>query len=376
MDPPRVYPPAVSSPGPKSTPWLTPTRRTSLRRRLLAWYREERRALPWRESRDPYRIWISEVMLQQTRVETVLAYWPRFVERFPDFQALAAASEEEVLALWSGLGYYSRARGLWRAAQDIVRRGGEFPRRREEALALPGVGPYTAGAVLSIAHGLPEALVDGNVARVFSRLFEIEDELGSGAHEKAVWGLARELVPLEGAGDWNQALMELGATVCKTPAPSCTVCPLARSCAARRAGREALLPRPKPRPETLDVQLCIHLCEKAGRVLLEERPAAGRMAGMWQFPTNELSASGLFPAEVAAPLVPGEPLGELRHSITRHRIRAEVRRARLGGRRASNWRWFRPAELEDLPLTGMAKKVLRLGCGVFASSSLDFPQDA
>ncbi|HUR26931.1 MAG TPA: A/G-specific adenine glycosylase, partial [Planctomycetota bacterium] len=207
---------------------------SALRKSLASWYLAQRRDLPWRRTQDPYAIWISEAMLQQTRVETVIGYWARFLARFPDIASLARAREEDVLAAWSGLGYYRRAKSLCEAARAIVaEHGGRFPRSRESVLALPGVGPYTAGAVLSIAFDQREAIVDGNVARVFSRVFALEDVLGSASSQEKLWDLARELLPpTRGAGDWNQALMELGATVCTARDPLCGTCPIARHCLA------------------------------------------------------------------------------------------------------------------------------------------------
>ena len=333
---------------------------------LLAWYRAHARDLPWRRTRDPYAVWISEAMLQQTRVETVVDYWRRFLARFPRVEDLAAASEDEVLALWSGLGYYRRARSLVAAARAIVaEHGGRFPRDPAAARALPGVGPYTAGAVLSIAYDLPEALVDGNVERVLGRVLGLELAAGSAELRRRAWGIARELVPAEGgAGEWNQALMELGATTCTARAPRCPACPLAGRCAARRTGRAEALPLPRASPATVDVGLEVLVVEREGRLLLERRGAAGRMAGLWQFPTREevpaSSPSRLFPADwpPGSGLEPLERLFDLRHAITHHRIRAAVRRGRL--RRApAGWRWTDESERATLGLTGMARKVLR-----------------
>lgn len=334
--------------------------RRSLRRRLCAWYRAERRDLPWRRTRDPYAVWISEAMLQQTRVEAVVDHWRRFLERFPDLPALAAADEDQVLAAWSGLGYYRRARSLRLAARAIVERhGGEFPRTRAEAEALPGVGPYTAGAVLSIAHDLPEALVDGNVVRVLARLFDLD--LLPPALERAVWDLARALVPDgdERPGEWNQALMELGATVCTPRAPRCLICPVARSCRARGAGTVDLRPRSAPRPTPVEVELELAWVEREGALLLERRPPGGRMAGLWQLPTRERSASELFPTDWPPGVVAGQvELMRLSHGITRHRIRGRVLEGRLEGGAREALEWWSPAELASLGLTGMTKKAL------------------
>ena len=346
---------------------LEPAARESLHERLLAWYRAACRPLPWRESRDAYRVWVSEVMLQQTRVETVLDYWPRFVERFPTVQALAGAEVEEVLALWSGLGYYSRARQL-HAAAAVIRdeHGGTFPMTRQKALTLPGVGPYTAGAVLSIAYGLSEPLVDGNVIRVLSRLFAIEGDPAKGPTKAELWRIADELVPREeSAGDWNQALMELGATVCTARSPRCESCPVAESCVALTSGRTEELPHLAARRAPIEVVLCVLLVRRNGRVLLEQRPATGRMAGMWQLPTLEVEnskseRSGLYPAgwPDGAGLEVGKTLGEVRHSITHHAIRAEVRTGELRGTKPGTWRWLRRSEDEARGLTGMARKAI------------------
>jgi len=218
--------------------------------------------------------------------------------------------------------------------------------------------------VLSIAHGLPEPLVDGNVQRVFARLFALEDPVGSTGLNKATWALAEALVPEVGAGEWNQALMELGATVCTARAPRCEACPVARGCAGREQGRAELLPRPKERRPPTEVELVVHVVRRGDEVLLERRPAEGRMAGLWQFPTTERGGEVLFPRALpdvdgAPPLRLGSAFGELRHSITRYRIRAALHAAELVGEVPAGWRWFSPAELADGALTGMTRKVLR-----------------
>jgi A/G-specific adenine glycosylase len=328
-----------------------------LHRALGTWYALEKRDLPWRRTRDPYRIWISEAMLQQTRVETVIPYYRRFLERFPTIGALAAAREEDVLAAWSGLGYYRRARSLREAARAIVERhAGRFPSRREELLELPGVGPYTAGAVASIAFDRPEPLVDGNVARVYSRFFG--KDLASKPQE--LWSLARSLVPRKGAGDWNQALMELGALVCTPREPSCTTCPIARQCDALRSGRVETFPRKRPRPATIDVELVVLAVTDGKRWLLEKREVRGRMAGLWQMPTVERGDEGrLFPTRRPRAIRVGETLCEVKHTITRHRIRALVKRASLASARpGASFAWVEHERLEGMALTGMTRKCL------------------
>lgn len=339
---------------------------SSVRTKLLAWYRSARRDLPWRRTRDPYAIWVSEAMLQQTRVETVRGFWTRFLERFPTVESLAAAEEEEVLALWSGLGYYSRARRLLAAARVVAREhSGRFPTTRAAAEALPGVGAYTAGAVLSIAYDLPEALVDGNVTRVFCRFFGLDGDPARNPLKAELTRRARSLVgETDGdAGDWNQALMELGARVCTARAPACPSCPIAPGCAARREGRTAELPQlALPRPAKA-VEVDLLLVSRAGRWLFERRGPRGAMAGMLQFPTLERpppggAPSGLFRLPPGL-LQAGEHLATIRHAITHHRIRARVRRGRsLFQRAPDGLRWLRRAEVSAAGLTGMTRKVL------------------
>jgi A/G-specific adenine glycosylase len=360
--------------------------RAGLQLELARWFQGERRDLPWRRTRDPYAIWISEAMLQQTRVAAVIPHYERFLARFPDVAALARAEEDEVLASWSGLGYYTRARSLRRAARAIVlEHGGEFPRTRAAWLALPGVGPYTAGAVLSIAFSASEPLVDGNVQRVFARLFALEEPQGSKALSERCWALARELVPpvpRPGAaaaldpGDWNQALMELGARVCTPRAPACDLCPLRGRCRAFALGRVQELPRPRARRAQVDVRLEILVASSQDRLLCVRRPEEGRMAGLFEFPTRELVAGGaeprLWPSAGLRGLtrVAGEPLGELVHTITHHRVRAEVYAGRVAGRRLpAVARWGEPDELAALALTGLARKVLALVRGRAPSTS-------
>ncbi len=338
----------------------------SIRRELTLWYASNKRDLPWRRTRDPYAIWVSEAMLQQTRVETVKEYWPRFLERFPTATALASAEEEAVLEAWSGLGYYRRARSLQAAARVIAdEHGGVFPKDLGAALDLPGVGPYTAGAVVSIAYDVPAPLVDGNVERVFARLFGMEGVRGSGPLGRACWAAADHFIErLEGSvapSVWNQALMELGALICTPRAPRCDECPLAGACVARARGNAVGLPRPKPRRASTEVELEIYVIERGGRWLLEQRPEGGLMGGMWQFPTVEVTSSGLFPDELgpalSASLEPEHDLIALTHGITHHRIRARVRSARLATIGDAAAAWFAPSEAAALALTGMARKV-------------------
>ena len=343
-------------------------RRDALREQLLSWYALHKRDLPWRRSEDPYAVWVSESMLQQTRVETVIPYFRRFIECFPTVDALAGAHVDEVLALWSGLGYYSRARRLHAAAKELVERyEGEFPRMRAEAESLPGVGAYTAGAVLSIAYGLEEPLVDGNVQRVLARWFVVEGVVSKAGPRREIEGLAASLVDgVSEPASWNQALMELGATVCLPREPKCEGCPVMTECEGRTKGMERELPELPVRPKPIDVELEVFLVQEGGRVLLRRRKAGGRMAGLWELPTRELSsgATSLFPGDLGVELLGREEVGELRHTITRHRITARVQRAAFGGGGLPpEWGWFEERQLEELGLTGMTTKALTLGRG-------------
>ncbi|MEY2746897.1 MAG: hypothetical protein RL112_1939 [Planctomycetota bacterium] len=332
---------------------------------LVPWFRSARRDLPWRRTRDPYRVWISEAMLQQTRVEAVVGHYERFLLRFPTVHALADAPVEAVLEAWSGLGYYRRARALHETAREVVaRHGGAFPRTAEELQALRGIGPYTAGAVASIAHGSADALVDGNVERVLARWMDWPVARGSAELKRRSWEAARALAPSGDAGEWNQALMELGALVCTPRQPKCDGCPVREPCRARAAGRAAALPLAKPKPATIEVELVVHLVEDSGRVLVRRRASSGRMASLIEFPTTEERPGGvLWPTRSGLELAEDEELARFGHAITNHRIRARVARARLVGEPApvgddGEWAWVARDEVGRLALTGMARKVV------------------
>jgi A/G-specific adenine glycosylase len=260
--------------------------------RLLEWYQRHKRDLPWRRSRDPYHIWISEVMLQQTRVETVIPYYNKFIEQFPTVEALADAKEEDVLKAWEGLGYYSRARNLQSAVREVKESyGGVVPDSKEAFGSLKGVGPYTAGAVLSIAYNLPEPAVDGNVMRVLSRFFLLRDDIAKPATRAGLEKLARALIPEGEAGSFNQALMELGATVCTPKSPRCLTCPVMEHCASRLEGVQHELPvktkAKRPKLERRAAALIEGTGAEAGKVLIRQRAKKGLLAGMWELPHAE-----------------------------------------------------------------------------------------
>jgi A/G-specific adenine glycosylase len=283
---------------------VPPARRAALRRRLLAWYDAGHRALPWRfpqRGADPYRVWLSEVMLQQTQVRTALPYYERFVARFPGLAELADAEDAEVFALWSGLGYYARCRNLLAAARAALARHGGLPASLDELRALPGFGPYTAGAVASIAFAIPAAAVDGNVARVLARLFLLEGDPAGARARAQRWAIARALVDPARPGDLNQSLIELGATVCGKPAPRCERCPVASLCAARAAGRERAVPAARRRAAPRPLALACAIVIRDGAALLVPRPHGGLFAGLLGFPAVEVEeGAGTVAAALAA----------------------------------------------------------------------------
>lgn len=315
---------------------------------LLDWYRESARKLPWRDTKNPYAIWVSEIMLQQTRVEAVIPYYERFLARFPTVDALADASEPDLLAAWSGLGYYSRARNLQKAACCIVANG-SFPQSYEEILALPGIGEYTAAAVASIAFGLPHAVLDGNVMRVMSRLMADFGDIAAQATKTRLREAAqRTLVPGE-AGDSNQALMELGATLCLPREPRCLLCPVSEFCRGRAEGIQDQLPTKLRRPETRAVESTLLLVEDSGRVLLWQRAQNDRMAGFWEMPDAEM----LPYAETL------EEVHHFRHSIMNNAYRCSVWSAQIA-ELPPGFAWVERDHLKGMPLSTMAKKALRL----------------
>ncbi|MFH1277275.1 MAG: A/G-specific adenine glycosylase [Candidatus Eisenbacteria bacterium] len=332
---------------------VDPARTRYLRARLARWYGERRRDLPWRRTTDPYRIWISEAMLQQTRVAAAIPYYERFVEKLPDAAALARAPVDEVLTLWAGLGYYRRARLLKAAAEKVVRlHGGALPSGEEELMALPGIGRYTAGAIRSIAFGLRAPILDGNVFRVFARFFALTGSWNREADKKRFWEIAETLVPSRNPGDFNQALMELGALICTPSSPGCAACPVRRRCAAHARGEVDRFPeaRPKRRPERIEREMYV-VTDRRGRVLFLRRPEGGRMAGMWDLPGEPPPAAG-----------PVSKRGSFRHTILHRRYEIDVFAARTEGpaRSGPGGRWVAREDLAEFPLTTMANKALRL----------------
>jgi A/G-specific adenine glycosylase len=376
--PPRITarPSASQSPGNGvHRHWPGGTWKARLRRRLLAWFDRHQRELPWRGTRDPYRVWISEIMLQQTQVMTVIPYFNRFLAQFPTLADLAAAEERQVLRLWEGLGYYRRARQLHRAARIcMAEHGGRFPETRDAALALPGIGRYTAGAILSIAFDQRQPIVEANTVRVYSRLLASRESPHGTTGQRMLWSAAEELLPAARPGDFNQALMELGAIVCLPEVPRCDDCPVALLCPTRAAGLQAAIPAPKPRPRTTAVREAAVVVRRGPRVLLVCRDDGGRWAGLWDFPRFPITAAGgaALRTELAQRTLetcgqridPGMQLATLTHGVTRFRIALSCHEARWlagrAGRRAGAiTRWFRADELAALPMNVTGRKLTR-----------------
>jgi A/G-specific adenine glycosylase len=359
---------------------LTSRELPTFRKQLLGWFRQFQRDLPWRRSKDPYRVWISEIMLQQTRVAAVIPYYEKFLARFPDAQALAEAPEEEVLRLWSGLGYYSRARNLQKAAQQVVAlHGGKFPAEAEAALALSGIGAYTAAAILSIAFDAKQAVLDGNVARVLARLGAIRGDLRESRRWQALQKTADELLDPQSPGDWNQAMMELGAMVCTPRAPQCLLCPVAKFCGARKSGDPESFPEKRKKREAVDIVLAaaVLLTPRGDTLLLppprskkENKPAAADVATlvsrMWHFPTIAIRKDALLELRVfLRDILPSkngmlrlEALANVRHAVTYRNV--TVLPFRIGVAKlphVAGAKSVRIEELSTLPISNLTRKI-------------------
>jgi len=362
----------------------------TFRKQLLGWFRQFQRDLPWRRTSDPYRIWLSEIMLQQTRVAAAIPYYERFLHRFPDVHALAAAPQEEVLRLWSGLGYYSRARNLQKAAQQIVaKHGGQFPGRLDDVLALPGVGNYTAAAILSIAFGEKHAVLDGNVARVVARLGAIRGDLRESQRWQELQKTADGLLEPKSPGDWNQAMMELGATLCIPKSPQCLLCPVAQFCEGRKLGIAESLPEKRKKRATVEVTLAAAVfADGNGQTLLlpapknlKEKAAADHVptlvSKMWHFPT--VSVTGQPAGDLVAflrKIMPGVesrkwqlvPASKVRHAVTYRAI--TLLPFLIGVKnlpRVPGARQVPLSDISSLPISNLTRKVARAALAAAAS---------
>jgi A/G-specific adenine glycosylase len=350
---------------------LAASEKQRLRRRLLAWYADMARDLPWRKSRDPYRVWVSEIMLQQTQVATVQGYFQRFVIAFPDVHALAAADERQVLRLWEGLGYYRRARQLHAAAKQVVAdHAGHFPDDLIALQELPGIGRYTAGAIASIAFDQRAPILEANTIRLLSRLIAYRDDPLKAAGQRILWQTAADVLPQKNVARFNQALMELGSLVCTPTNPRCEKCPLATVCRARAAGLQHKIPQAKANQTYTELRETAVIIRRNGSVLMRQCGENERWAGLWDFPRFALENEGplLVRAEIennvfeqtgvtcrAASL-----LKTIKHGVTRYRITLDCYRADYVAGRARKARWITRKELVDLPLSTTGRKITRL----------------
>jgi len=329
------------------------------------WFEKYRRNLPWRETSDPYAIWVSEVMLQQTQVSTVIPYYQRFLSSFPDLKTLAQASEEKVLAHWAGLGYYSRARNLHRGAQFLLKNHqGRFPRSRDEILKVPGIGPYTAGAVLSIAFDLKEPLVDGNVERVFSRYFALNLPTDSPQAKRFFWEKAGALVQLcSSARVFNQGLMELGSLICTKSSPECGRCPLTSSCAAYEKGIVDELPFKQKKPKYQNLHQLKLLFEKNGKIWLRKNSANEWWSGLWDFPTATLKNPRKWIPEVEnkakeVGAISWRELSHQKHTVTHHRLQIIPVHLKVKKAPLKDGKWVPVKEIPTLPVSALVKKIM------------------
>jgi A/G-specific adenine glycosylase len=331
---------------------------------LLAWYKINARHMPWRGINNPYATWVSEIMLQQTRVETVIPYFQRWMQLFPTLESLSSADEQTVLNAWEGLGYYSRARSLLKAARLVQTQfSGVIPSDREDLQKLPGLGRYTAAAISSIAFHKDEVVLDGNVKRVLSRLFNIDTPADTPIGEKLLWGKAEELLPEGQAGDYNQAVMDLGATLCTPRSPLCPTCPLAALCQANQLGKQESLPVMTEKAPIPHYIVTAAVIQRENTVLIQRRPSKGLLGGLWEFPGGKLEAGETFEQALAREINEelnlsihvGEKLGQYRHAYTHFRVTLSAYFASMDGGEptplaASELAWVPPEHMTDYPM--------------------------
>ena len=344
--------------------------KSALRRKLLKWYDENRRDLPWRKNSTPYRIWVSEIMLQQTQVVTVVDYYKRFIKRFPGVAALAGSSESEVLKLWEGLGYYRRARQLHAAAQKVVTdHGGEFPTTFDEVLELPGIGRYTAGAILSISLDQRLPILEGNTIRLFARLMEMKSDPRSRENQNALWEFSESMLPRKRCGDFNQALMELGSEICHPKNPKCLICPLRGECPTAVKGLQESIPAPGRKLKYEKVKEAVVIVERRNKFLVRKCAPGERWAGLWDFPRWKVTSNDP-PAELAEKLHEQTGLGvelkstvtQIKHAVTRYRIVLDCFRAvNVSGRlvKRTGLQWMSLEQIEEAPMSVTGRKIAK-----------------
>ena len=348
--------------------------RTAFRRRLLKWFDANQRDLPWRKNRTPYRIWVSEIMLQQTQVATVIDYYLRFMKRFPTVKKLAAAEQSEVLKLWEGLGYYRRARQLHAAAQQVVEQhGGKFPTDFESVLELPGIGRYTAGAILSISLDQQLPILEGNTIRLFARLLAMPDDPRTTANQKVLWGFAESILPKKRCGDFNQALMELGSEICTPKKPNCLRCPVSDNCPTFVQGLQAQIPAASKKIKFEDLHEAVVVVRKGQgtrtRFLVRQCGSDERWSGLWDFPRYKMTDNNDAEADLSDQLKAQTGLiaivrpttKRIKHAVTKYRITldcfvADLPKGRLKKNQTAT-QWLTAKELSDLPMSTTGRKI-------------------
>ncbi len=336
--------------------------------KLLDWYDQNKRTLPWRGHPDPYAVWVSEIMLQQTRVEAVTPYFERWMQRFPTVDSLAAAPEQDVLSAWEGLGYYARARNLRQAAKMVVEQyGGQLPQEAGELRQLPGIGRYTAGAIASIAFGRDEAALDGNIRRVLARVFNVEQPADSPQGIARLWELAEKHLPKGRAGDYNQALMDLGATICVPANPRCLICPVMKLCEARKLGIQDERPVLKAKKLGPHHIVAAGVIERKGRVLLVQRPSKGLLGGMWEFPNGRVRGVPLRHIQKVLRELYGlevecsQPLGVVEHGYSHFSVSVHAFRCRpVSVPRMKSFQWVPVKKLGDFPMGRIDRQIARM----------------
>ncbi len=351
---------------------LEPVARTEAKRfasRVLNWFdRHGRKDLPWQQPRDPYRVWVSEIMLQQTQVATVIPYFERFMSHFPDLETLASAPIDQVLHHWSGLGYYARARNLHRCAQILSHQhAGEFPQKVDELETLPGIGRSTAGAIRSLGHGKPAPILDGNVKRVLARYFAIEGWTGSSAVQKRLWSLSQSLTPKRRCDDYNQAMMDLGALLCGRRRPACGECPLEDGCRARQQGNPEAYPEAKPRKGLpLKTTRMVILADRQGRILLQRRPPSGIWGGLWSLPEcpPETTVAQWCRERMGFEIERPHSLPVRRHTFSHFRLDIEPVRARIKNPKrrvmdGEEWVWYNLSQPDNRGLAAPIARILQ-----------------
>lgn len=350
-----------------------PKWKSSVRRKLLKWFDENQRSLPWRSNKTPYRIWVSEIMLQQTQVATVIDYYNRFIKKFPTVKKLAAAEQADVLKLWEGLGYYRRARQLHAAAQVVVEQhGGVFPTNFDDVLALPGIGRYTAGAILSIAEDQRQPILEGNTIRVFARLMTMKSDPRSSSNQKALWEFSESLLPRKRCGDFNQSLMELGSEICHPKRPKCLVCPIRNDCPTAIKGLQEQIPVAAKKIKYESINEAVVVIRRGGKYLVRKCGPGERWEGLWDFPRFSIDKqSGPQDVESQIKLQTGlyvtvqASKKQIKHAVTRFRITLDCYESQsVGGRLSqkqsvveSEMQWMTAAQIEAAPMSITGRKV-------------------